>query len=203
MILGPQYKICKRLGSSIFEKCQTQAFALSAQRSLAAKKKGGRRNNSDYNRQLIEKQKLRLTYGLTEKQFASYVEKALESHANPQEVLFGLLETRLDAVAYRMGLASTRRMARQMVSHGHLCVNGTRVTIPSYHVYSGDKITVREGSQGSGLFQSLSEKHKEFKTPSWISFDAEKKEGKLESAPVFSSQDTPADIAAVFEYYTR
>jgi small subunit ribosomal protein S4 len=204
MILGPQYKICKRLGSSIFEKCQTQRFALSAQRSLAAKKKGGRRNNSDYNRQLIEKQKLRLTYGLTEKQFASYVKKALESHhANPQEILFGLLESRLDAVAYRMGLARTRRMARQMVSHGHLRVNSGRVTVPSYHVSSGDTVTIREGSQESALFQGLADKHAEFKTPSWISFDADKKEGKFESAPVFSSQDTPADIAAVFEYYTR
>ena len=203
MILGPQYKICKRLGSAIFEKCQTQRFALSAQRSAAAKKKGGRRNNSDYNRQLIEKQKLRLTYGLTEKQFASYVAKALESKANPQEVLFGLLESRLDAVAYRMGLASTHRMARQMVSHGHLKVNGKRVTVPSYRVSTGDMVTVREGSQESSLFQGLSEKHKEFKTPSWITFDGDKKEGVFKASPVFSSQDTPADIAAVFEYYTR
>ena len=202
MILGPRYKICKRLGSSIFEKCQTQRFAVSAQRSLATKKKG-RRNNSDYNRQLIEKQKLRLMYGLTEKQFSSYVEKALESTSNPQAVLFSLLETRLDAVAYRMGLASTRRMARQMASHGHLTVNGRRVTIPSYHVSVGDMISVRTGSVDSGLFQTLAEKLKDARTPSWISFDAEKKEGKLETLPVFGDQDTAADIGAVFEFYTR
>ncbi len=202
MILGPRYKICKRLGSSIFEKCQTQAFALSKQRSDANKKKG-RRNVSDYNRQLIEKQKLRLLYGLTEKQFSTYVEKALESKANPQATLFAFLESRLDSVAYRMGLASTHRMARQMVSHGHLVVNGKRVTVPSYRVSAGDVITVRAGSKESGLFQTLGEKLKEARTPSWISFDLGNLEGKLETAPVFTDQDTAVDIGAVFEYYTR
>lgn len=202
MILGPRYKICKRLGSSIFEKCQTQSFALSKQRSDANKKKG-RRNVSDYNRQLIEKQKLRLLYGLTEKQFSTYVEKALESKSNPQATLFGFLESRLDSVAYRMGLASTHRMARQMVSHGHLVVNGKRVTVPSYRVSPGDTITIRVGSKDSGLFQTLGEKLKEARTPSWISFDPGVMEGKLKTAPVFSDQDTAADIGAVFEYYTR
>ncbi len=202
MKLGPRYKICKRLGSSIFEKCQTKAFALSRERSLANKKKG-RRNISDYNRQLIEKQKLRLTYGLTEKQFSSYVTKALESHENPQGTLFALLESRLDAVAYRMGLASTRRMARQMVSHGHLLVNGKRVTVPSYQVKAGDSVSVREGSKGSALFQVLPETLKEFRWASWVSFDPSTFEGKLQSAPAFEAQDTTADIGAVFEYYTR
>ena len=202
MILGPRYKIYKRLGYSIFEKCQTQSFALSKQRSDANKKKG-RRNVSDYNRQLIEKQKLRLLYGLTEKQFSTYVEKALESKANPQATLFGFLESRLDSVAYRMGLASTHRMARQMVSHGHLVVNGKRVTVPSYRVSPGDSITIRVGSKDSGLFQTLGEKLKEARTPSWISFDPSVMEGKLKTAPVFSDQDTAADIGAVFEYYTR
>ncbi len=202
MKLGPRYKICKRLGSSIFEKCQTRAFTLSAERSASAKKKG-RRGGSDYSRQLIEKQKLRLTYGLTEKQFASYVKKALESHQNPQAILFGLLETRLDSVAYRAGLSPTRRAARQMVSHGHLMVNGTRVTIPSYRLSVGDVVSVREGSKESVLFGGLSEKLKEHRAPAWVSFSADTKEGKLESEPAYSKDDVPADIGAVFEYYTR
>jgi len=201
MKIGPQYKICKRLGSSIFEKCQTRRFTVSAQRSEQSKKK--KRGGSDYSRQLIEKQKLRLTYGLTEKQFASYVEKALESHENPQAILFELLETRLDAVAYRMGLAGTRRMARQMVSHGHLLVNGVRTTVPSYHVRVGDVVSIRGGSKESGLFGSISEKLKEFNSPSWIQFNLGSLEGTLDTLPVFSQQDTPADIGAVFEYYTR
>jgi small subunit ribosomal protein S4 len=203
MKLGPRYKIAKRLGAQIFEKTQTRRFTLSAERSAAAKKKHRGRGGSDYSRQLIEKQKLRLTYGLTEKQFSSYVKKALESHQNPQAVLFGLLETRLDSAAYRVGLAPTRRAARQFVSHGHFTVNGTRVTIPSYHLSVGDVIAIREGSKGSGIFAGLSDKLKEHKAPVWISFDAEENGGTLKSEPAFSRDDVPADIGAVFEYYTR
>jgi small subunit ribosomal protein S4 len=202
MKIGPRYKICKRLGSNIFEKCQTRSFAISKERSGASKKKG-RRSVSDFSRQLIEKQKLRLTYGLSERQFAGYVEKSLESGANPQAVLFGLLESRLDSVAYRMGIVSTRRAARQLVSHGHLTVNGRKVTVPSYQASAGDSVAIREGSRDSGLFAGLSERLKEYRFPTWVQFDAEKKEGSLDSLPVMKDQDTPADIGAVFEYYTR
>ncbi|MBI3573814.1 30S ribosomal protein S4 [Candidatus Kaiserbacteria bacterium] len=201
MKLGPRYKIAKRLGAQIFEKTQTRAYTLSAERTAKSKKRG--RAGSDYRRQLIEKQKLRLTYGLTEKQFSSYVKKALESHKNPQAVLFGLLETRLDSVAYRTGLASTRRAARQMVSHGHLVVNGKRTTVPSYRISPGDMFAVREGSRGSALFAGVLEKLKEHKLPSWITFDVGEMQGKFESAPAFTAQDMPADVGAVFEYYTR
>lgn len=202
MKLGPRYKIAKRLGAQIFEKTQTRRFTLSAERSAANKKRGGR-GGSDYSRQLIEKQKLRLSYGLTEKQFASYVEKALESHQNPQAILFGLLETRLDAFVYRAGFASTRRMARQMASHGHFLVNGTRVTIPSYHLSAGDVVAIRAGSKESGLFTVLADKLKEFKLPSWVNVNQETLEARLEKEPLYSKEDTAADIGAVFEYYTR
>ena len=158
---------------------------------------------SDYNRQLIEKQKLRLTYGLSESQFAGYVKKALEGHANLQQCLFEHFETRLDLVAYRMGLTSTRRAARQLVSHGHLMVNGKRVTVPSYHVTAGDQISIREGSKESGLFTGLSDKLKEYRFASWVSFDAGEKQGTLSRAPALGEQDSLADIGAVFEYYTR
>ena len=203
MIIGPKYKICKRLGSSIFEKCQTQRFQLSQARTSQKKQKGGRRGGSDYSRQLLEKQKMRLTYGLTEKQFASYVTKALERHTNPAAVLFELLETRLDSTAYRMGLTPTRRAARQLVSHGHLTVNGRRVTVPSYQISVGDKISIREGSREGALFGGLSERLKEYKSPSWIAFNPETQEGNLTTTPAFSQNDAPADLGAVFEYYTR
>lgn len=201
MKLGPQYKIAKRLGP-IFPKTQTQRFALSKERTEKNKKKG-RRGGSDYSRQLIEKQKLRLTYGLTEKQFATYVKKALDGSGNPQAALFKSLETRLDSIAFRMGLAPTRRAGRQMASHGHLVVNGTRTTIPSYRVSVGDVISVREGSKGGAMLGGLSDKLKEFKFPSWVTFDASSMQGKLESEPSFKEQDAAADIGAVFEYYTR
>ncbi len=202
MKLGPRYKICKRLGSSIFEKCQTQRFQLSEARS-AKNKKGKRRTGSEFNRQLIEKQKLRLMYGLTEKQFSSYVEKALENHTSPQETLFQSLETRLDSVIYRMGLAGTRRMARQIVSHGHVTVNGVRSTIPSYRVRLTDTLAIREGSRTSSLFGNLSERLLEYRAPSWVRFDPSSFEGKLVTLPVMKEQDTGADIQAVFEFYTR
>lgn len=201
MKIGPRYKICKRLGSPIFSKCETQSFQIAAARHAANKK--GRRGGSEYQKQLLEKQKLRLLYGLTEKQFSNYVKEALQNHVDPQGALFQSLEERLDSVVYRMGLAKTRRMARQIVSHGHVTVNGRRINVPSYHVKTTDRIAVREGSRSSILFEAMTDRLQEYKNPSWIAFDAKTLEGSLASKPVFASQDTPVDIRAVFEYYTR
>lgn len=201
MIIGPKYKICKRLGGSVFEKCQTQKFQLSESRTLKSKKP--RRGGNEYQKQLLEKQKMRLTYGLSEKQFASYVEKALENHTSPAATLFGLLETRLDSVAFRMGLAPTRRAARQMVSHGHITVNGRRVTIPSYHVRTSDIVAIREGSRTSTLFANLGERLGEYRYPAWIVFDPSAFSGSLKEVPALTAGDNAVDVQAVFEYYTR
>lgn len=200
MKLGKRYKIAKRLGAPIFEKTQTQRFVLSKERS--EKNKKGRRGGSDFQRQLIEKQKMRLTYGLTEKQFSTYVKRALES-STPQVTLFNELETRLDSLAYRMGLALTRRHSRQIVSHGHITVNGRRVTIPSYRVSTSDVIAVREGSKTNVLFANVVERLKEFRAPSWTNFDAGTLQGAMTKPPVLTEQDAAADMGAVFEYYTR
>lgn len=201
MKIGPKYKICKRLGSPIFEKCQSQQFQLSQARSAKNKKRG--RGGSEYQKQLIEKQKLRLTYGLSEKQFRGYVTRALSSHTNPAETLFGLLESRLDSVVYRMGLAPTRRAARQVVSHGHITVNGRRMTIPSYQVKVTDAIRVREGSRTTSMFANIHETLAEYRFPRWVTFDPKSFEGAMKDKPAFADQDSAADIGAVFEYYTR
>lgn len=201
MKVGPKYKICKRLGSNVFEKCQTKQFSLASQRVRTDKKP--KRGGSDFNRQLIEKQKLRLLYSLTEKQFSSYVHEALKSGQNPSQFLFAKLESRLDSVIYRSGLTPTRRAARQMAAHGHVVVNGSRVTIPSYLLKPGDTFAIREGSQGSALFQGIDEKLKEHMPPTWIAFDAEKKTGTFKEAPSWGAQDSIVDFGAVFEYYTR
>lgn len=201
MKIGPKYKICKRLGSPIFEKCQSQQFQLSQARTAKNKKRG--RGGSEYQKQLIEKQKLRLTYGLTEKQFRKYVTQALMNHTSPAETLFQLLETRLDSVVYRMGLSATRRAARQIVSHGHITVNGRRMTIPSYQVKLTDVIKIREGSQTTSLFANVNEKLTEYRFPRWVVFNPGSFEGTMKEKPVFSDQDSAADIGAVFEYYTR
>lgn len=200
MIIGPKYKICKRLGSNVFEKCQTKSFAARAQKDDGKK---GRRAGSDFKRQLIEKQKLRLIYSLTEKQFSSYVKEALASGENPSQYLFMKLETRLDSFLYRTGLAATRRAARQMASHGHATVNGRRVTVPSYELSVNDVVAVREGSKSSALFEGVTDKLKERSTPTWIALDVDQKSATLTQKPSWGEQDTIVDFGAVFEYYTR
>lgn len=200
MLLGPKYKICKRLGSNVFEKCQTKSFAARSQKDDGKK---GKRAGSDFKRQLIEKQKLRLIYSLTEKQFAGYVKAALESGENPSQHLFAALESRLDSFVYRTGLAATRRAARQAVAHGHFTVHGRRVTIPSYALSQNDVVALRDAIRPSALYQGLDDKLKERSLPSWVSFDTEKREAVIKSVPQYGERDSIVDFGAVFEYYTR
>ncbi len=203
MKTGPRYKIAKRLGVSVFEKAQTQKFALSADRSARAKKKG-RGRQSEYGKQMLEKQKVRVTYGLTEKQFRSYVNKALAAHsAKPTEFLHELLETRLDNVVWRLGLASTRRAARQMVAHGHVLVNGKKVRVPSHAVKIGETIAVRDGSKGHGALVGFGERFLERALPSWLSFDAKTMAGSLKQRPTMVSADPAGDLGQVLSFYTR
>lgn len=201
MKIGPKFKIAKRLGAPIFEKTQTQKFSLSEARGGRQRKRGGQA--SDYKKQLIEKQKMRFSYGISEKQLRRYVDEAMTKSHQPISLLMGRLESRLDNVVYRLGLAKTRQAARQMVSHGHIVVNGTRFTIPSHKVKIGDIITVREGSKQSGLFQDLSEKHESASVPAWLSFDIKKLEGKKMAEPTYEPAETLFDPEQVLEYYSR
>ncbi|MEK7638869.1 MAG: 30S ribosomal protein S4 [Patescibacteria group bacterium] len=203
MKIGPKFKIAKRLGAPIFEKTQSQKFELSLAR-------GGRKTTrrpgqmSDFKRQLIEKQKMRFTYGITEKQLRRYVDEAIEKvGSKPVISLMERLDSRLDNVVYKLGLAKTRRLARQIVSHGHICVNGTRYTIPSHKVEVGDVISVREGSRQSGLFVNLAEKHEPTAVPAWLTFDAKKMEGTVKATPVYNPAETLFDPEQVMEFYSR
>jgi small subunit ribosomal protein S4 len=203
MIIGPKFKIAKRLGAPVFEKTQTAKFELSLARS--ANKRTGRRPGqmSDYKRQLLEKQKMRFTFGISEKQLRRYVDEATAKSHQPVALLIERLETRLDNVVYRLGLAKTRRLARQLVSHGHICVNGKRMTIPSHKVSIEDVITVREGSKGSVLFLSLAETHDSASVPAWLKFDAKKLEGTILAKPVYNPIEYLFDPEQVMEYYSR
>ena len=206
MRTGPKYKICKRLGSSVFEKCQTQKFMLSEERRVKSKGRGGRRPRSlsDYGRQLLEKQKVRYTYGLSEKQLSRYVKEATEHKGHdPIQTLLASLESRLDNAIYRIGLANTRALARQIVSHGHILVNKRKVTIPSYVVKEGDVIAIREGSREKILFQNLDERLKDYQSISWITFDLQKKEGEVKTAPHVDPKESVFDVGTVLEYYSR
>jgi small subunit ribosomal protein S4 len=203
MKIGPKYKIAKRLGAPIFEKTQTQKFELSLQRG--GRQQRGRRPNqmSDYKRQLIEKQKMRFTYGISEKQLRRYVNEAVAKSNQPVALLMNRLESRLDNIVYRMGLAKTRQMSRQMVSHGHFCVNGKKLTVPSYKVKPGDVITVREGSQSATMFQLVKEQYEPAGVPAWLSFDIKKMEGAMKEAPVYNAAESLFDPEQVMEYYSR
>lgn len=201
MKIGPKFKIAKRLGAPIFEKTQTQKFTLSQARNG----KTSRRPNqmSDFKRQLIEKQKMRFTYGITEKQLRRYVDEAMAKSHQPISLLMERLESRLDNVVYRLGLAKTRRLARQIVSHGHITVNGKRFTIPSHRVKVGDVMAVREGSKQTGLFVQMSDTHESASVPSWLSFDVKKLTGNMTGAPVYDPAESLFDPEQVMEYYSR
>jgi len=202
MKIGPKYKIAKRLGAAIFEKTQTPKFELSQARAGRMKKRRPGQM-SDYKRQLIEKQKMRFTYGVSEKQLRRYVDEAVTKSHQPIAILMARLESRLDNVVYRLGLAKTRQFARQMVSHGHIVVNGKKLTIPSHKVRPEDIISVREGSKNTGLFTTLAETHESAGVPAWLSFDLKKMEGKVTALPTYEPSETLFDPAQVLEYYSR
>lgn len=197
-----KYKLCRRLGAGIYEKCQTAKFAQSEPVTKKGKKPGGRR--SDYGNQLIEKQKVRFMYGVREKQFSNYVEYAME-HAkkgtSPADLLFRRLEERLDNVVYRLGFAHTRALARQMVSHGHFVVNGKKLTIPSYAVKMGDVIAIREGSKSTTMFKDIAVKLKAIKKPDWFKFDDTAVTATVTGEP--KNPDPFLNFQVVIEFYSR
>lgn len=162
---------------------------------------------SEYGRQLEEKQKTRKIYGLREKQFSNYVRKATEKKGvDPKKFLFESLEMRLDSIIYRVGLSGFSRMlARQIVTHGHIFVNGKRVSAPSYHVLEGDEVTVRPASYEKTLFQNALKQIDENKVtpPSWIIFDYKKGSGKLKGIPDYKESGLALDLVSVLEFYSR
>jgi small subunit ribosomal protein S4 len=195
-----KYKIGKRLGNGIFEQLQTQKFALSEARSK--KERRGGRGGSDYGKQLLEKQRVRFTYGLAEKQLANYAESAF-AETDPSAALHKALEMRADSVVYRAGFAPTRRAARQMVSHGHITINGRRTTVPSHRLKKGDTIAVREGSTKSPLFAGLAEKEGGRPIPQWLSVDVNVLKAEVVGEPAYARAEVGLDYATVFEYYSR
>lgn len=202
MLVGPKYKICKRLGSSVFEKCQTQKFQLAEAR--APRKTGrGRGRGSDFGAQLLEKQKARFTYGLSENQFARYVHEAMEHKGASATLLLNRLEARLDNVVYRAGLTKTRRAARQMVGHGHVTVNGKRLNIPSYKVSEGDVVAVRQESRPSALFANRAEAVAESKVPSWMTFEDQGFAVKIGAQPSIGETEAPFSAPVIIQFYSR
>ncbi len=201
MIIGPRYKKARYLGAPVFRKTQTQKFAMHSQRKV---KMGGRRTTkSEYGKQMLEKQKARYSYGVSGKQFTKYVKQALKTPGDNAKNLLSILESRLDNTMVRAGYAPTRSAARQMVSHGHITVNGKAVTIPSYEVRIGDILAMREGSKGKVIFSKLDEELKTTKWPSWMSVDMSTKKISITGQPFTDLTELLFDVKQVLEFYTR
>jgi small subunit ribosomal protein S4 len=202
MIIGPKYKIARRLGAPIFEKTQTQKYALNLEKK--GKKRGMGKPKTEFGTQLNEKQKAKFTYSLSEKQFSNYVKEALvRKNSRPAETIFEFLETRLDNVMYRLGFSPTRLGARQMTSHGHITVNGRRVTIPSLRVKIGDKIGVKASSLTKPLFTDLASRVKNKTIPSWLNLDVNTMVAEVTGKPHWSPAENMFDLNTVIEFYSR
>lgn len=199
---GPKYKICRRLGSGVFEKCQTQKFVISESNRGRGKNGKKPKQPSEYGLQLIEKQKIRFSYGISEKQLSNYVKEATTAKGVvAADRLYENLERRLDNVVYRLGLGHTRALARQMVTHGHFTVNGKKLNVPSYQVKTGDVVAVREGSRKSVLFADVTAKLKTYTIPNWLSFTPEKLEAAVKAYP--KNTETFLNFNTVLEFYSR
>ena len=158
---------------------------------------------SEYGAQLKEKQKAKFIYGVLEKQFRLYYEKAKKMPGITGENLLILLERRLDNVVYRMGLASTRRQARQLVTHGHIAVNGKRVDIPSALVKAGDVVSVMENSLNKAYFKGMNEKLGAVTAPAWLVVNAEALNAKVDRFPTREEIDVPVVEQSIVELYSK
>ena len=197
-----KYKMGRRLGAGVFEKCQTQKFVMSEARHAKNKKNKRPKPLSAYGLQFLEKQKVRFMYGISETQFGNFIKEAMAHKGEPaSEYLFELFERRLDNVVYRLGLVPTRRLARQIVSHGHILVNGKKMTVASYRVNTGDIVSVREGSKKSVLFADMVKRLKDYTSPNWLKFNAETLTGTIQGKP--NNTEGFIDLATVLEFYSR
>ena len=192
----PVLKRCRTLGVSP---------AVMGYAKNSKKNPGGQRRakKSEYAMQLTEKQKVKFVYGILEKQFRAYYEKASRAGGNTGEVLLSLIERRLDNVVYRLGFANTRRQARQLVNHGHFTVNGKRVNIPSYMVRTGDVVAVSEKSAQNAFYKKLKEDDAFVAAPKWLDRDKNTLQGKVLALPARDDIDFEIEEHLIVELYSK
>lgn len=191
----PVLKRCRSLGL-------TPAF-LGISKESHRQAKRANRKKSEYGIQLTEKQKAKFIYGLLEKQFRGYYDRAKKMEGITGENLLILLERRIDNVVFRLGLANTRRQARQIVRHGHIAVNGKRLDIPSALVKAGDVISVMEGSRSKEYFKGMAETLAGKTVPAWLFQDAENLGGKVDRYPTREEIDVPIEEHLIVELYSK
>ena len=194
-----KFKICRKFGERIFSEVKITDEKLAKAPGVHGAKR--HKATSEFGKQLQEKQKVKYVYGLREKQFRRFYEKAL-SDAEPTPIaLLRILETRLDNVVYRANMAYTRDQARQMISHGHILVNGKKVTIPSFVVKTGDKVTY--SATKSKLVAEYKNKLKDSDTPPWLTLDKKNQIVEVSHTPGVEELSQNFDIALVIQYYSR
>ncbi|MDF1498651.1 MAG: 30S ribosomal protein S4 [Patescibacteria group bacterium] len=203
--LSPKCKKCRREGKKLFLKGD-RCFGISCamiKRPYAPGQHGQSRRMglSEYGTQLREKQKVKRTYGILEKQFKKYYEMASGMKGNTGKLLPTFLERRMDNVVYRLGMAASRNQARQLVNHGHFLVNGKKVDISSYLIKEGDIISFK--SDKGEHIENIKNTIKNHQTPSWLSIDIQKLQGKVVSMPIIDEIETIADIHLIIEYYSK
>ena len=197
-------KLCRREGQKLFlkgERCYSSKCALERRNYAPGQHGQARKKMSDYGIQFREKQKAKRFYGMQETQFRNLYEKAAKKSGKTGENLLILLETRLDNVVFRLGFASSRKEARQLVTHGHFTVNGKKADIPSMELKAGDVIRVKEKSQSSPKFKEV--KEMSITVPSWMSVEVEKLEGKILTLPTRADIDTPVAEHLIVELYSK
>lgn len=203
----PSCRQCRRIGEKLFlkgERCYTPKCAVDRRKRPPGERVPRRRRPSDWAIQLREKQKARFTYGVLERQFRKYFGMAREQPGVTGDMLLQVLETRLDNVVYRLSFVDSRKQGRQLVNHGHLLVNGKRVSIPSYLVKPGDTIRWK-AVNGSvpDFIQVLTDGLPKRPVPSWLSLDVANLEGQVLSLPDASEIDTGIESRLIVEFYSR
>ena len=206
---GPVCRLCRREGEKLFlkgERCYTPKCAIERRNyppGMHGRRTQFRRRVSDYGLQLREKQKAKRIYGVMERQFRRYFQQALKHKGMTGANLLQTLERRLDNVVYRLGLADSRAQARQLVTHGHITVNGRKMNIPSYLVRAGDVIGVRERSRRNAHFRGLADKLDPANVPAWLQLDPQALEGRVLSLPQRDQIDEPINEQLIVEFYSR
>ncbi|MCR4963148.1 MAG: 30S ribosomal protein S4 [Firmicutes bacterium] len=203
---GAVCRLCRREGMKLYlkgDRCYSDKCAFATKQYAPGQHGQSRKKVSEYGIQLREKQKVRRIYGIAEKQFRIYFEKAERKQGVTGENLLRLLELRLDSVVYRLGMASSRIDARQLVRHGHFTVDGKKVNIPSYQVKPGQVITVKEGSRKSPKFEEIAAAIAHRNAPQWLEVDKENLVGKVVALPGREDIDLPINEQLIVELYSR
>jgi small subunit ribosomal protein S4 len=202
--IGPKCKLARREGTDLFLKSARRSLDSKCKLEQAPGQHGAKNSRlSDYGVHLREKQKLRRIYGVLERQFRRYFEEASRRKGSTGENLLKLLESRLDNVVYRMGFASTRAEARQLVSHKAVVVNGKVVNIPSFQVKTGDAVSVREKAKKQVRIVEALSLAEQVGMPSWVSVDAKKMEGTFKSFPERNEIAADVNESLIVELYSR